>query len=746
LTSALARRLAPAIGVSALLALGIATAPAGAIVVNAEGVSVGLQPRSTTLFDGEADPLNPSNDSEPLQFANPAGNAVVPASKIYTVYWDPTNQYHGDWQEWIDGFLQGAGLESGMFSNVFSVDSQYTDKANQHAAYHTSFMGAYTDTEPYPSATCEDPQPLQGKDKPSGEPAEITCLTDQQIQAQLQHFIARHSLQKGMETIFYVLTPPGVTVCLNAGGASGHCSDYEYTSLESYESSFCSYHSFINPDNAPQGDANTVLYAAIPWTAGALGDGHLPAVDRVASYVCQDGGYNPSSEPIEQLEKKKEKTAKQEQEIKEKTPEEQAKIREAEELEGPHQEEPNQPTKGVGLDGTPDTGLVDLIINQVSEEQQNTITDPLLNGWQDPAGNEVTDECRNFFASANPLGGSVSANENTGAGTLSNQVVAGANYYLNDAFDLAALKLAYPGVPCIPGIQLLPHFTVPTPTNAGELVSFNGMESDVTLNWAAEFTATGEERPTYAFYKWNFGDGTPEVSGYAPGGPPVNPPTGLCEQPWRQPCAASVFHSYQYGGTYQVTLTVTDTGGNSASVTHPVTVVGPAPPSGGGPGGGSGGGTANSTSGGSAPASQTPTTGGQPSVTLVPGPVASAAAVSSSLKQVTRKGLVVHYAVNEQVAGRFEVLLAASTARALGIGGHVASGLPAGFPKSLVIGEALLVTTKGGHNSERIKFAKRIAKRLRHARKVTLTLRLKVRNASKSPLFTTVMSTVVLHR
>ncbi len=107
---------------------------------------------------------------------------------------------------------------------------------------------------------------------------------------------------------------------------------------------------------------------------------------------------------------------------------------------------------------------------------------------------------------------------------------------------------------------------------------------------------------------------------------------------------------------------------------------------------------------------------------------------------------MVRYTVNEQVAGRFEVLLDAATAHHLGISGPVATNLPAGSPKSLVIGHALLVTTKGGKSSVRIKFSKSIAKHLRHAHRVKLTLRLTAHNASaQSPLFTTVMSTVELH-
>ncbi len=147
----------------------------------------------------------------------------------------------------------------------------------------------------------------------------------------------------------------------------------------------------------------------------------------------------------------------------------------------------------------------------------------------------------------------MTANELTFAGTLSNQSFAGANAYINDAFNLAAGRLPYPGVACMNGIDLVPHFTAPNPVNTGELVGFDGMESDITLNDDIGYSKTGVEEPKYATYKWNFGDGTPEVTGYAPGAPSLNSPeTSPCELPWKAPCAASTFHSYQYPGTYNV--------------------------------------------------------------------------------------------------------------------------------------------------------------------------------------------------
>ena len=751
----LARRLTLALGaVAALWILPAASASARVVTVptgsGAEEVGVGVLPRNAEFaLDGRGATVG--------SFNNPEGNPVVHKNETYAIYWDPTDHYHGDWQHLIDTFLQGLGLESGTTGTVFAVDSQYTDMSNQPASYRSTFRGAYTDTDPYPTmGNCSDPHPLEVMDRigPENAKKESTpvCLTDAQVRKELQAFIAEHGLQKGMSSIFYLLTPPAVTVCLDEGavkGAVGHCSDHTgpitETGTESYENSFCSYHSDFSVTtlkNVIKTEANTVLYGVIPWTAGGRGDGHLLPNDRTPAYDCQDGGFyrNPTTFVFEQEKAKEAKieSKKEEEEHPKNKEETEIKAREEakrEALEGPHEEEPNQPPeKKVGPDGSPDTGLADLIISQIGVQQQSIVTDPLLNGWHDEAGNEVTDECRNFFLEY--LGGSATASEFTFAGTFYNQLYNGFKSYTNDAFDLAAERLPYPGVPCMTGIDLVPQFTAPDTVNTGELVGFNGMESDITLDDDIGYSKTGTEEAKYATYKWNFGDGTPEITGVAPGAPSQNSPeTSPCELPWQTPCAASTFHSYQYGGKYNVTLTVTDTGGNVASVTEPITVVGPGPPPPPTPPGG--GASGSGSSGGSGNSSSTP---------AVPGPIATAAAVSSSLKQVAKNGLVVRYSVNEQVAGRFEVLLDSATARRLGISGPTATNLPAGSPQSVVIGHALLVTTKGGKSSVRIRFSKSVAKHLRRAKRVKLTLRLTAHNAnSQNPLFTTVMSTVELH-
>jgi hypothetical protein len=759
----------------ALLGLMFADTPARAFVTTVGSTKVGMQSRSVLLFDGSlrADPLFELETMrpEPEKFDNESGSAIVGASKTYAIYWDPTKDYyHGDWQHVIDTFLENMGAASGSLSNVFAVDAQYTDAANQHALYKSTFQGAYTDTDGYPSSGCTDPEPPGSEDligpEVKGKHTPI-CLTDSQIKEELTTFIADHSLPKGMGTIFYLLTPPAVTVCLDSGPSASHCSDYkqgayitgetveekkhkEEEEKAAYEKSFCSYHSDMDASNSSGGE-NTVLYGVIPWTAGGVGDGDLVGIkDKESAFDCQDGGYDPSSKPIEKHEKKKEKGAKEIQEDEEKSLEEQAKIVEAERLEGPHQQEPNQ-VKCASPDGWCDTGLADLIVNQIAIEQQNIVTDPLLDGWQDPHGYEATDECRDFFAPI--IGGNVGAQEGSIAGTLFNQVLEGNNYYLNDAFNLAALKLPYPGVPCLPGVSLLPQFTPPNPVAVNEVVGFDGMESDISLNAGIDFNAGGVAQPNYATYTWNFGDGSAPVSGYAPGASSANSPdVSNCGSPteWQPPCAASVYHSYQYGGTYEVSLTVTDVGDNSATVKEPITVVGPPPPAPepppappapaptpstttpGGPG--------SSGASGSSGATGTTTT-----VTAAP-PVLGASVTSKSLKKALNSGLPVRYSTNEQVAGNIEVLLESSTAKRLGIKGATATGLPAGTPKSIVVGTAVLVTTKAGQGTIRVKFSSRAAARLKHVHKLKVTLRLFARNASRqSPQTTTMLSTVVLN-
>jgi hypothetical protein len=767
-----------AVATALCLSLSLLCSSASALVTEAEGNKIGLQPREVARYTEGVQKLN--GEDGPVvtnlaakRFEDAGGNPVVHSVGTYTIFWDPQFFYHAGWRERIEGFMSHAATAGSQLESVFAVDGQYTDSTNQPAASHFSFLGGYNDTNAYPETSgCTDPRPFEStllQNTPLIQGLAV-CLTPTQVRSQLETFIAQHKLPKGLGTVYYLLTPPGVAACLDTGGVAGHCSEFASTpteieedektkkekeeksepyvepaGLKSYKNSFCSYHGAIG-----NGNSSTILYGMIPWTAGGAGDYQLAVNDTLQGYPCQDGGFETSTKPNrEALEKErlKTKSLKEEQEFDEKKPEEKRQQEESESLglRGPHNEEPNQLGSARGEDGSFDEGLADLIINQIAVEQQNIVTDPLLNAWHDTEGKELTDECRNFFLPK--IGGGVSANPETLSGTLSNQLFAGKEYYLNDAFNLSALELNFPGVPCLSRVHLEPQFTVPAAVNAGELVGMDGIDSDISLNWADHFTS-GSASPTYATFTWNFGDGSPTVSGYAPAGAAANSPASSpCAQPWLSPCAGSVFHSYQYGGTYNVTLTVTDVAGNTASVTHQVTVLGQAAPSKEEIASKSESATSSSSS--STGSSESNPTGasspGAAAPAVVPAPVAQAAILSHSLASTLKSGLVVRYSVNEQVAGHFEVLLSASIAHRLGISGTRATGLPAGTPAELVIAKAILITTKGGHSTVDIQFTKRTAARLGRLHKVSLLLRLIVRNAaSHNPTTTTVLTPITL--
>jgi len=641
-SSAAARSLA-GLCVCATVGLAVTPAPAAALVTPIGSPQFGVEPHSITPFTAEP--------TLPLTYH---GGPVMHSNKTYAIYWDPTqnpeNQYDGDWKALINQYFQNVGSESGSLGNVYAVASLYTDSTGGRAAYSSSFLGDGTDTTAYPTSGCIDPHPTAES---------LACLTDAQLRSELTSFISAHGLPTGLGTIFFVFTPPGVTVCTDGGTVSGHCSDSKLSSAESYEHSFCSYHSFIGSG------ASTILYAAQPWTAGTLGSGDA-LLTRHGEVDCQNG-----TEP---------------------------------------QQEPNQ-TPLRDTDGDFDAGLADVILNEVSVEQIATETDPLLNGWYAPspqanAGNEVPDQCRNWFEPK--LGGTVTANnseeDKSEAGTLFNQAIIG-HYYLNTEYDQVALSQDYPGVACIPGVSLVPMFTAPNPVNNGEVVGFDATESNVSLG--------------VANYAWNFNDGSGPVSGSGD---------------------ASVFHSFAYGGTYNVTLTVTDGGGNKSSVTNAVTVAGPPPPSSEPPAEGGGKSTSGATSGGTT-SSASGGSGGAGAKTIV-NPAATASIASRSLRGVLRSGLVIRYSVNERVTGRFEVLLATSVARRIGLHGPLATGLAKGTAPQTIIGRAILVTTAGGRNTVKVQFSKATASRLRRLHNASLMLRLIVRNASAGTA--TVLSTVAL--
>ncbi|HWY18634.1 MAG TPA: hypothetical protein VNY27_07985 [Solirubrobacteraceae bacterium] len=439
LRSATMRRLALALG--AVIALLLTAAPAGAFISG----EFGLQQRKPVWVR-----------HGPLQYHN---GKVIHASDSYAIYWDPLELYNSEWMRLIDGYFRNVGAASGSLGNVFALNAQYGEAGygtgpaasalakEAHAASQSTFRGAYTATDSYPSSgNCT-------------EPAGVVCLTDQEIKTELQKVIKSGALPGTTGTVpgarstpvYYILTPPGVTVCAGASSPST-CSNSATLETEAQEikeakvahhaeTGICGYHSAINP-----GGATPVVYAVQPWVAGYAGlfaESGSPLTTTGTSadvLACQDNSV----------------------------------------LEEPNQLSGQNPFAYFGA------GLADVIIGDLANEQSNIVVNPLLNGWYQNASAaeqgfpEQGDMCQFDFGP--PPKSPPTPNPETHAASVSNEGVGGGSYYLHWAFNSAGFLTGKDTAGCWQGATLEPHITAPNPVNVGDVIGLDANESGITLD------------------------------------------------------------------------------------------------------------------------------------------------------------------------------------------------------------------------------------------------------------------------
>lgn len=393
------------------------------------------------------------------------GGPVLHSSAPYLIFWTPSGESIAAGSEsLLERYFTDVAADSGKADDVYGVDRQYTDGAG-FADYNQTFNSAtqaIVDTQPYPAqdtSNCPDTS--------SSYP---TCLTDAQLQAEVQRLISAEGLPTDGSTgaselaqnapIYFVVLPADVNVCL-PGDVCG-------------DNYFCAYHSpFVD-------GSNYVLYAAIP-TLLAQQD----------PKDCQDDGNSGVQEP--------------------------------------------------------NGNLADVVIKYMSHEDNETITDPLINAWYDDnSGNEEGDNC-NFYGSFDPQEGynpnafTPTLGGDAGAGTLYDQLINNDQYYIQSEWSNGDVNCEMePSAGTI-----TPNFSVPAPGSnpVGQPVNFDPSDSTVT-NPASSAT-------------WDFGDGTAQA--FNAGGSALE--------------IAS--HTYAAPGNYTIKLTLVDDRGNLASTTKLITIGSP---------------------------------------------------------------------------------------------------------------------------------------------------------------------------
>jgi hypothetical protein len=161
------------------------------------------------------------------------------------------------------------------------------------------------------------------------------------------------------------------------------------------------------------------------------------------------------------------------------------------------------------------------LVSPISQAELAAITNPSFQGWFGNDGSEINDN------GCGPL-----------PAPLDMVAVGPTTYPLQREFNNAGAIESDPNaLPCSGVVNLTPAFVVPGPVQPNDNVLFDGSVTASTL-----MVHNGG-------YSWNFGDGT---TGTGP----------------------SVYHQYTKGGSYAVTLSVKDRGGNTAHITQTVTVFG----------------------------------------------------------------------------------------------------------------------------------------------------------------------------
>ena len=159
--------------------------------------------------------------------------------------------------------------DSGGSSNPDSVATQYNQAAaGAPAAYNSHFgacstncgtgapNGVFLDTDPIPGNTSGCPDTATAARGGAASGLGGFCVTDAQIQTELNNFLTAHNLPRGLTNEYFLLTPPDVVTCEDAAGTS--CSG----NAPGTHAKFCGYHSFGGPAN------NGFLYANIPDSSG----------------------------------------------------------------------------------------------------------------------------------------------------------------------------------------------------------------------------------------------------------------------------------------------------------------------------------------------------------------------------------------------------------------------------------------------------------------------------------------------
>jgi hypothetical protein len=248
-----------ALAAAAVLALAMALALAAAGQARSHVLARAMWHRS------EADTIHKMEDVGTGVGVGYGGGPVLTSNRTHVIFWQPAGShlaFEAGYRHLVQRFLKDVAAASHSTTNVFALTGQYTDAGGQPAAYASRFGGAVLDTDKLPPSRCAEP-PVAG-------PGWTVCLTDSQLQAEIEHIVRARHMPTTQRDVYFLVTPRGLGSCMGSSAASG-------CALGGRVNGYCGYHQFTTDGQ--------VDYAFIPYNAVA---GH-----------CQSNHPRPNANPAD---------------------------------------------------------------------------------------------------------------------------------------------------------------------------------------------------------------------------------------------------------------------------------------------------------------------------------------------------------------------------------------------------------------------------------------------------------------
>jgi hypothetical protein len=199
------------------------------------------------------------------------GGPVMTSAKTYAIFWLPAHLQNGGVTSLPASYqnIQASLLSLYPGHSLGNNNTQYYQTTHNGIFSFTSYVqntgsfgGSYVDTDPYPASGCYDS--VTG----------YNCITDAQVQAEIQHVITLNGWTPNINTMFFLYTSSGEGSC-----AGSECA---YTAYCAYHGYFLSGSAPVIYGNMPYADTN---YCQVSGTPSPNGD---PAGDAAATVTSHE--------------------------------------------------------------------------------------------------------------------------------------------------------------------------------------------------------------------------------------------------------------------------------------------------------------------------------------------------------------------------------------------------------------------------------------------------------------------------